>query len=224
MGTVVGVPEMATVERLPNVGRCDHSYAHYITTVLAQKIPKEQEKNSMVLFLKDEMSQKNFHHASGRWTSFERMARNAFSDNGFGCGVAMRGPRSAYRHTEDLFKFRLGRYNRNADKFDDEGVERDGVKFQSAYKNLGAYYRSLDGPPPPSMVQVCYGGIFAASVSNILDIDQATWERLEQILTRGNNIEESHFAERSWASLLARPLPPFQLQALQELGHNGKSS
>eukprot|EP00588_Corethron_pennatum_P012419 CAMPEP_0194274934 /NCGR_PEP_ID=MMETSP0169-20130528/7896_1 /TAXON_ID=218684 /ORGANISM="Corethron pennatum, Strain L29A3" /LENGTH=412 /DNA_ID=CAMNT_0039018269 /DNA_START=236 /DNA_END=1474 /DNA_ORIENTATION=- len=222
--TVAGAPATATVERLPNVGRCDHSYAHYLAAVLARKVPGGQEGDAMVLFLKDEMTRRNFHHGNGRWTSFERMARNAFSDNGFGCGIAMRGPASAYRHTDKLFRFRLEGYDRKRDRYGREGVESDGVQFRSAYKNLGAYYHALFGPPPSSMVPVCYGGNFAASVSNIRSVDQRTWERLERSLARGNNIEESHFAERSWASLLARPLPPFQLRALQELGHSGKRS
>ena len=38
---VTGAPAMATVEVLPNIGRCDHSYAHYITKVLDKKVKVE---------------------------------------------------------------------------------------------------------------------------------------------------------------------------------------
>eukprot|EP00957_Ditylum_brightwellii_P197116 15017760-Ditylum_brightwellii.AAC.1 len=32
---------------------------------------------------------------------------------------------------------------------------------------------------------------------------------------RGDNIQEGHFAERSWGPLLATPLKPFQIEALR---------
>ena len=32
------------------------------------------------------------------------------------------------------------------------------------------------------------------------------WKRMKQSLTRGNNIEEGHYAERSWLGLLSLPL------------------
>jgi len=217
--TVEEVPEGAIITRLPNVGRCDHSYAHYITTILEQKISKEERNNSIVLFLKDDMSRKNYHQGGGgKWSSFEKISKNAFSDNGFGCGVIFRGHTPAYRKTGILFNFDLKEYKRNSDKYTSDGVE-----FQSIYKNLGAYYKSINGPPTPHRIQVCYGGIFAASVSNILKIDKKTWEMLENTLTRGNNIEESHFAERCWAFLLGRPLQPFQLKALDGHRHQFKS-
>jgi hypothetical protein len=38
-------------------------------------------------------------------------------------------------------------------------------------------------------------------------------------LTRGNNIQEGHYAERSWAHLLSSPLEPFQLKALIDNSH-----
>jgi hypothetical protein len=42
----------AEVLVLPNVGRCDHSYAHFITTILP-KLAISKNDNSIVVFLKD---------------------------------------------------------------------------------------------------------------------------------------------------------------------------
>ena len=69
--------------------------------------------------------------------------------------------------------------------------------------------------PYPEIVQVCYGGAFAAYVSNIKKRDMPIWKALEKTLSRGNNIAEGHYAERSWAYLLSTPLQPFQVEALR---------
>ncbi len=100
----------------------------------------------------------------------------------------------------------------------------DRVTFKSIYKNLGVFYKSVissgGGDPAdttisyPELVQVCYGGVFAASYLNIKMVDHSTWKRIEEALSRGNNVEEGHFMERSWGSLLATPLQHFQVEAL----------
>ena len=53
---------------------------------------------------------------------------------------------------------------------------------------------------------VCYGGLFGATRTAIHRTSKASWEQLRDSLTRGDNIEEGHYAERSWAGLLAAPL------------------
>jgi hypothetical protein len=76
--SVIGVSPNATIEVLPNVGRCDHSYAHYITTVLDQKLQEHNDTQAMggedalVVFLKDVAGARNLHQ-TGRWTSFTDM-------------------------------------------------------------------------------------------------------------------------------------------------------
>merc|ERR1719203_1244740 len=44
--------------------------------------------------------------------------------------------------------------------------------------------------------------------------DNSVWKSVEKSLSRGNNIQEGHYAERSWAALLSTPLQPFQVDAL----------
>ena len=42
------------------------------------------------------------------------------------------------------------------------------------------------------------------------------WQSLTSNLSRGNNIQEGHYAERSWALLLTYDLPDYQVNALIE--------
>ena len=55
------------------------------------------------------------------------------------------------------------------------------------------------------VTRVCLGGVFAAKTVNVRSMPRALWNQLAQILSRGDNIEEGHFAERSWAMLLSPP-------------------
>jgi len=214
---VLGAPEISTVEVLPNVGRCDHSFAHYITSILEQKIHVEDEKDSIVVFLKDDMSSHNLHQ-SGYWNDFGSMIKIASSDNGFACGIIPGNVESgtysfflsAYHEVKTLIEFSMSKYSRNI-----KGYATDESEFESDYKTLGSWYVSLGTDlPETEIVQVCYGGMFAASVSNIMKRDMAIWKTLEKSLSRGSSIQEGHYAERSWASLLSKPLEPFQIEAM----------
>lgn len=214
--SVMGAPENATIEILPNIGRCDHSYAYYITTVLSQKVETEKEENAVVVFLKDDISRNNFHQSGSR-NDFGSLVGLASSENGFGCGIIPgyvdfnqeRFFLSSYHDIEELFDFSMDVYDRNI-----KGYATDGVEFKSEHETLGSWYGSLGASVPPDIAPVCYGGAFAASVSNIKRRDMSTWKAVERSLSRGNNIQEGHYAERSWATLMATPLQRFQIEAL----------
>lgn len=45
------------------------------------------------------------------------------------------------------------------------------------------------------------------------------WKSAEISLSRGDNIEEGHFMERIWGSLLANPLKSYQIEALRRHSH-----
>ncbi len=226
---VIGAPDFATIQTLQNVGRCDHTYAYYITTILDQKIEKGDEKNSIVMFLKDT----KLLHQGGNWNNFESMIRLASSSNGFACGIiapnSIRRTNkektivndvsiSAYHYVDALLEFSIYKYSRG----NRNGYKSDGVKFDSGNETLAEYYNYLARftsrdiiPPKQELVQVCYGGKFAASVENIKKIEPSLWKALENSLTRGDNIQEGHYAERIWAYLLSTPLEPFQIEALR---------
>ncbi len=213
---VTSSPENATILELPNVGRCDHSYAYYIANLLSKHIVKGEEKDSVVIFLKDDMSAGNLHQ-QGHWSNLERMVNEASSTNGFSCGVVPPKSLSTYHKRSALFDFEMESYDRKK-----ELSEGNGESFKSIYKNLGDFHESVIASGGdsntnisyPELVQVCYGGVFAASYSNINKVDHSTWKRIEKALSRGDNIEEGHFVERSWASILATSLQPYQVEAM----------
>jgi len=215
--TVKGAPEWATIEVLPNVGRCDHTYAYFITTILPQKINPAEQENSIVVFLKDDISAENFHQ-SGHWNDFETLVKLASSENGFACGIEPGGIQhgthifflSAYHDVETLFDFSMAEYDRNV-----KGYNVDETEFKSQFTTLGSWYNSLNaGEVANNVTHVCYGGVFAASVDNILRRDISVWKAVETSLARGNNVLEGHYAERSWGHLLSTPLQPYQAEAL----------
>lgn len=83
------------------------------------------------------------------------------------------------------------------------------------FDNFGQFYNSLNAKWTPNTVPVCYGGIFAASVTTIYKQDMEMWKKLEKLLERGDNIQEGHYAERSWARLLSTPLKPYQIKSIR---------
>ena len=210
---------MATVEVLSNVGRCDHSYAYYINTVLDKKVKEGEEDDSVVLFLKDDVSEGNKHQKQYVRVPFDSMVHMASSANGFKCRLEIKralwfhGTKyaSTYHDTKVLSNFSIKEY-RSIKNY----TETDEVQFKSNYTNLGAFYQELIGSDLtiPDVVPVCYGGVFAASVKNIKRHNRSVWKFLEQSLSRGNNIEEGHMAERSWALLLSPPLEQYKVKAL----------
>jgi len=222
---VNGAPADAIIKKLPNLGRCDHTYAYYITKLLDKTMEEygTDVEDSIVVFLKDDISYEN--NLAIPPSSFESMVHLASSSNGFACDRAPDISTFNYRypdildeyscsayHSPYLFTFTIGEYERNI-----KGYDNDVVDFTTGkYPDLGSFYNYLDVGPMPDLVQVCYGGVFAASVENIKKINDNTWKKVEKALSRGNNIQEGHYMERLWAPLLSKPLEWYQIYALEE--------
>jgi len=207
---IVNRPPYSTVEVVPNVGGNDHTYAHYITNILDKKMFEtySDPDNSVVVFLKDN----NIGHQNNmNRDSFEDMLTMAASSRGFGCSLISNGHYSAYHETTRLYTFSMANYHR----FGGE-IAAGKVSFKSVYPNLGEFLKAKNLESKKSLTQVCYGGSFAASVSNIRRIDQSSWGELEHSLSRGNNIEEGHFMERTWASILATPISDEDIHKLHD--------
>ena len=217
---VAGAPDMATIEKMPNVGRCDHSYARYINSILDTKLSNDNDdgSSSIVMFLKDDRSDQNLHQKAG-WNDYTTMIQVASSSNGFSCGLihdktlGIKNARvdiSTYYLTSKLLEFSQKQYTRRADMY-----VGDGIEFKSKWSNLGSFYHDvLNANPSSDVVQVCFGGTFAVLVPNIKKVDASVWRAAENALERGDSIEEGHFMERSWAYLLAHPLEQYQITAL----------
>ena len=205
----LGAPEGTVMLTLSNVGRCDHTYAYFITEILPQEVGVDssssiaKQRESIVVFIKDNM---NNHQGFEELRNFESMVRLASSSNGFGCNSSPLKHASTYHNISMLSQFEIGGYS---------GSNDNNVPFKSSFANIGAYWRTIDVTISQKFVPVCYGGIFAASVENIYKQDMNTWKKFMESLTRGDNIEEGHFGERSWAVMLSNPLEPLQIEALQ---------
>jgi hypothetical protein len=129
---VEGVPENAIVEVLQNVGRNDHSYAHYITSVLPTIAPRVNSgENSVVVFLKDSMM--DIIHQGRRFSQLDlaTLIRLSSSENQFSCGLGVVDSKmSAYHDKATLSSYTIMRYIKgNCDYESDSGVSKYKMQF-----------------------------------------------------------------------------------------------
>lgn len=109
------------------------------------------------------------------------LARIASSVNGFACGldIVKGSSLSAYHDVKTLLEQKKTSYA----KGDRDYKTGDDVTFLSEYKTLGDFYRALNFfPPSYSLVQQCYGGIFAARTENIFQHNMTLWGTLQKAL------------------------------------------
>lgn len=205
----------AIIKRLPNVGRCDHTYAHWIrenysrTQEESRTSPptgKDDSPEDLVFFVKD-----NNYRAK---RPFPHVFATA-SDAGFGCVqnlpyVAKRKFLPLGLHSKMyVTQYTISEYHR---------LERDeNSVFKSKFQNLGEWSESIGLVFPDSeYINVCYGGNFFVQKKGMLSQSEDTWTNMAISLSRGDNIEEGHFAERSWASIVAPPPLDLSMNVLSD--------
>jgi hypothetical protein len=192
---VVGAPSNAQIRVLPNVGRCDHTYAHYISDLNATE--------GVVLFVKDTIHVHNFQEGVKGLNlkrSYSEMVELALGPSQFGCrqyinpavGISNEAI-SSY-----LVKYSISKYNMTMHNYTHEQAEPFSI-----YRDMLAWVRRLSIKLRVPLTPVCYGGIFAVNVKRLRAIDQSVWVGLRDSLSRADNIEEGHFMERSWAGMLS---------------------
>ena len=218
---VTGEPKRSKVFLLDNVGRCDHTYAHWISHASAYF---SSESHDIALFLKDDLDNTNIHQKSDGWKSATELVRIS-SNLGFACGMKpssfVNGTFSVYHYTPSLLSFAKYFYVQNAKKY---GHNREAVlndtSFKSKYASMKDWTVDVEAYDaiPHNLTQVCYGGVFAARLDRILSKSHRMWLKIEQSLARSDNLEEGHFAERIWAPLLAVPLTPTEQQRIWRHG------
>ena len=202
-----------SVRKLPNYGRCDHTYAWHLDA--------HERFADLTLFLKDTLNPDQPQsrllynvcptHYDGAMPidsvrplkTFYRMA----TQDGFAChyDAGLHGRGSSHWH--DLRTVR-GFQMRGHDKYWESG-------FESPIKPLGRWLDAMTASSQTpigsehkgALWPVCYGGNFAATRGAILQRPRQLWKAMERSLRRGpDSLEEGHFAERSWAGLLGGPL------------------
>ena len=101
----VAVPELEKspnchLVRLPNVGRCDHTYAWHLAT-------SRHRLASVVLFVKD--TYQNVLHQKATWVALDVLVSRA-SQSGFACGQVPFPQMSIWHDPKVLLKLSLGSY------------------------------------------------------------------------------------------------------------------
>ena len=109
--------------------------------------------------------------------------------------------RTSWHITSEVEKFTLASYERNMHKYG----RADDASFFS-HSSFSEWLTSNGIRLPEPVTPVCYGGSFAVKTANVLNARQAASKMLRS-LSRGDNILEGHFAERTWAGLLSSALP-----------------
>ncbi len=217
---VVGAPKIAEIVRIDNVGRCDHTYAHYMAKYHSDSEDEGSKRSDLVLFLKDNDNSHRGHYS--RHKKLDELIPLA-KELGFACHEESNWiwsestplhpicQISYYHDWAGLRQYMVEAYSRlrRDDNLDFKSQSGDtlgeyaddmGIKPRKLSSSINVPYRDVD------IVPVCYGGNFLVQSEQILNRDPEFWERIESSLSRSNNIAEGHFVERLWGTILAKPL------------------
>ncbi|CAE7251320.1 unnamed protein product [Symbiodinium sp. CCMP2592] len=204
--SVDGAPANARIVPMQNVGRCDHTYAHWLAEQ-GHRIPADRQPSDLILFVKD--NNNKYRSKVDVAIPLDDMIQTATAGPRFACGrrVEQYDGRqgSMYHLKEAMGHFTLKQYAGHSHK----PQSREGQTFRSGYASMVGWMEAMDISSfleNQTVVPVCYGGVFLTTYSQIANPPPGVWERLEQSLSRDDNIEEGHYAERSWAALLSMPL------------------
>jgi hypothetical protein len=201
---VVSAPPNSYVIRLPNVGRNDHSYVFFISQMKLTR--------GVVLFLKDTQNTteqrrgtENDSKGFGAVRGYGEMIAQALSPEHFSCRQYIDEEQTGL-HNEVVTKVLLtwtARFFRQKTTLYATHVR---THF-SNYAKMRQWVTDMKIPLPKPLMAVCYGGEFAVSVEQLRQVDRQIWLDLRQSLSRGSNIQERFFMQRTWAGLLAPPPP-----------------
>lgn len=221
---VVGAPSSARIIQLPNVGRCDHSFTSYMNTLAGAK---GMDPESVVLFMKDTFTVP--HSAYLEHRVLTEVVAEASGPSGFSCGhlpnytltfdktkpfrkawfdtIFNHGAEWSFWHdVSEISKFALDSYV-SAGRYQNELTENNKKLFSaSEVPTFETWWKRLGAPELNKIMPVCYSGVFAVQIRNIMYAAPAL-ARMQKMLERGDNIIEGHYAERSYAALLLPQLP-----------------
>lgn len=227
---VIGAPSTAKIIQLPNVGRCDHSYAHYMANYQQQDyyLANSDNKTRVVLFLKDNDNKRRAVYSRPR--TLPEMLRIT-KEFGFACHeerIWTPSRRSTENSIWQVLRHPIchlsSYYNysmlQNMEMRDYKRLERDRNdldQFTSLHGlTLGAYAKTMKIDTTLQVVPVCYGGNFM-TLAKQLPPQQELFHRMEKSLNRASNVAEGHFVERLWATILSFPLNTTQRNSLIQM-------
>jgi len=186
----------------PNVGRCDHSWASHIAT-------NYRTLASRLIMIKDSWADHNI---------FERLNGSALvaaTASGFACAYNNHkdGNEHLWHSAAELLSFKISDYKMSWDQ-SNHSIASD---FKARHRPLGNWMLLLQlasHVETRRYLPVCYGGGFVATRSAVHRVPVIAWRRIVESLSRGDNVEESHYMERMWAALLTPPLTPSETRAM----------
>jgi hypothetical protein len=195
--------------RLPNVGRNDHSFAWALSLFVGATHLHDED---LVWFLKDNLDVRPPGLRKRSFPEVHAEARN----HGFGCLATMIPPRTDLHLITQLSTFSLNSYGMYKNPPDG---------FQAKRRPLGKWWDHLGlafgRHGSAAVLPVCYGGNFAVRMDMIRAVNSIVWPLLVAGLERGDNQEENHYAERTWAGLFSKPANPAGLTPCPQYGYAG---
>ena len=185
------------VSTLANLGRNDHTYASHILNHYDSLPP-------LVFFLKDT-------HAKFRWGNVPKARRRRRRQrpmiHEYACLSSVSYSVSDVNKSR-VFTRRMGQEYRSANAGHESAtpnVSFHSVRFATAANFLHSLHIHADAE---RRVPVCLGGYFYASASAIRNQPRSFYATVVHLLSRGDNVIESHFMERAWLQAFTRPLAP----------------
>ncbi len=174
------VQDKITINKLPNVGRIDHTIAYHIlanwdsladiTVFLPASIMMCQRKGSYLNAIRK------------RLTTLSKF-------NGF-FSPRFHKIDETYNYTIDNYQAE-GKCNKNNNPF-----------VKSEFKDFKTWKTAVIDDRP--IKYLAMRGMFAVCKDNIKNVDPSVYQRMLTSLSVGDNIENGHFAERIWAHLFVK--------------------
>lgn len=198
---------------LPNVGRCDHTWAHHVARYYSSLA-------SIVLFMKDT----TFSNPSRRNAALTLPSSAVLHDvmqYGFGCfrKPSVDGLNGTLHSRKLVMSRRQPAYRGHTSNY---------TNYRGAAQNFKAPWRMptfvkqvfdpwfLSHLGKQSFIPVCYGGSFAFRGLAAQYHSRHSFVKLRSLLSRADNIEEGHYMERLWSATL-QLLPSFTAQETNAL-------
>lgn len=181
-------PPYAKVVKLPNVGRCDHTYLYHIVT-------NWDNLADVTIFVPGSCAS-----AQSKWNKLQWIVSQVgrTGDSAFPVDHVTVRPLD-----EQLGAFKLDSYV--ASEAANAAMNPESSLQLSRHRPFGVFFRAMF-PDTPAVHEVAYQGVFAVSRQHIRQHPRARYERLLSCLDSHSNPEAGHYMERSWLAAF-HPVP-----------------
>lgn len=179
-------PANARVVKLPNVGRCDHTYLHHI-------VSHYDRMADVTLFLPGSCAD-----FKDKWSKMEWVVGHVSKTGDSAFPVHGHTRRPIHRA---LHRFRLSSYR--ASHTANSGVNPESRLQLCPDRPLGKWWVANGLPDEHDIV---YQGIFAVSRRHIAQQPKARYAKLLKYVDSHSNPEAGHYLERAWMAVF-HPIP-----------------